>query len=386
MSSVAGFRFAAVHAGLKKDGALDLGLIAADAPCAAAAVLTRNRVKAAPVILTAERVRRGRAQAIVANAGCANAATGKAGLAAARAVTAGVGRALGIDESHVLPASTGVIGALLPAERILSALPALVGALGPDGADAFSRAILTTDSGPKVAGATTKIGRRLVSVLGISKGAGMICPDMATTLSFVVTDVAASPAALRSVLRRATGETFNAITVDGDMSTNDTIALMASGRAGNAPLERSSRDLGRFEGLLRDVLADLARQIVRDGEGATKLVEVTVTGAPSAIGARDVARKIACSPLVKTALFGEDPNWGRILGAAGATSVRFDPERVSVKVGGIPIVRRGVAIGAQAEERARAVMKGREYEIRVDLGAGAGTARLLTCDFSFDYV
>jgi glutamate N-acetyltransferase/amino-acid N-acetyltransferase len=383
---VPGFRLSGVAAGIKKkEGALDLGLVVADAPCAAAAVFTRNRVKAAPVLVAAERVRRGRSQALLVNAGCANACTGQPGLAATKATTAAAARALGIAPELVLPASTGVIGAVLPRDKVEAALPALIEALSPSGLADFSRAILTTDAGPKVAVATPRVSGGMVAVVGVAKGAGMICPDMATTLAFVLTDAAVAPAHLRQLLRQSADATFNAITVDGDTSTNDTIVVLASGRTGRK-VAPGSADARRFGAALTEVLAELARRIVADGEGATKVVEVVVRGAPSAPAARAVARRIAGSPLSKTAFFGEDPNWGRWLAAAGAAGVAFDPARAQISVGGIPIVRRGRGLGAAAEEKARAVMRGTEYRLQLDLGAGDAEARLLTCDLGLEYV
>jgi glutamate N-acetyltransferase/amino-acid N-acetyltransferase len=383
---VPGFRLAGVAAGIKKKAdALDLGLVAADAPCAAAAVFTRNRVKAAPVVVAAERVRRGRAQALLVNAGCANACTGRPGLGATRATTAAAARRLGIAPELVLPASTGAIGALLPEDRVAAALPALVAALSPEGLPDFSRAILTTDAGPKVVNGTVRVAGGPVAVVGVAKGAGMICPDMATTLAFVLTDAVIGAALLRKLLRDATDVTFNAITVDGDTSTNDTIAVLASGRTGRR-ISLGSADARRFGAALTEILGGLARKVVADGEGATKVVEIVVRGAPSALAARAVARRIAGSPLVKTAFFGQDPNWGRLLAAAGATRVAFDPDRVRIAVDGVPIVRRGLGLGAAAEERARAVMRGPEYKVELDLGAGRGEARVLTCDLGLEYV
>jgi len=383
---VPGFRLSGVAAGIKKKaGALDLGLVVADAPCAAAAVFTRNRVKAAPVLVAAERARRGRAQALLVNAGCANACTGRPGLRATRGTTAAAARRLGIAAELVLPASTGVIGALLPSDKVEAALPALVAALSPEGLDDFSRAILTTDAGPKVVQRTARVTGGAVTVVGVAKGAGMICPDMATTLAFVLTDAAISAALLKRLLVEATDATFNAITVDGDTSTNDTIAVLASGRTGRR-VTAGSADARRFGAALAEVLGGLARKIVADGEGATKLVEIVVRGAPSAAAARTVARRVAGSPLVKTAFFGEDPNWGRLLAAAGATRAAFDPSRVRIAVGGVPIVRRGLGLGAAAEDRARAVMKSKEYEVELNLGAGRGEARILTCDLGLEYI
>ncbi len=375
-----------MRAGIKKREGLDLGLIVADAPVPTAAVFTRNRVKAAPVLLAAERVRSGKAQALLVNSGCANACTGKEGLAAARASCAAVARALGIRAELVLPASTGVIGQLLPAGKVEAAVPALVTGLDAGGVDPFSRAILTTDRGPKVAQVRLRIGGRAVTVLGVAKGAGMIHPDMATTLGFVLTDARVGAPLLRRLLRGATDATFNALTVDGDTSTNDTLVAMASGRAGNAALAPAGRDAARLGGALEEVLGALGRMIVGDGEGAGHVVTFEVSGARTAADARQVARTIATSSLVKTALHGKDPNWGRILAAAGRSGVDFSPDRVDIRVGDVLIVRRGLAVGEEAERRAHEVMSGSDYTVHVKLGARGASARYLTCDLSAEYV
>lgn len=376
---VAGFRFAGVAAGLKKkEGALDLGAIVADHPVAAAALFTTNVVKAAPVVLAQKRVAAGRARAVLANAGCANACTGAAGLKAASNTTAGLARALNCPTGHVLPASTGVIGALLPAERVLGAVPALVEELRPDGVMDFAHAICTTDRWPKVAHET----RGGVTVLGVAKGAGMIHPDMATTLAFVVTDAGATATVLHRALRLAADDTFNAISVDGDTSTNDALVLLASGLAG-AP---RFTDAGALADRLRPILDALARSIVADGEGTEHTVTLVVEGARSAQAAQAVARTIATSPLVKTALHGKDPNWGRILAAAGRAGVAFDPSQCAIRVGDVPIVAHGMAVGPEAEAKARAVMKTPAYEVTVRLGKGAHAARYVMCDLGHTYI
>lgn len=379
---VPGFRFAGVAAGIKKDGRRDLALAVADEPVSTAAVYTRNRVQAAPVRVARERTRRGRAQAVLANSGCANACTGSAGLHATRSTTASLARTLGIDPKLVVPASTGVIGALLPADRIELAIPELVAALGPEGAPAFAEAIMTTDQWPKTASSTVRGGKKKdagsVTIVGVAKGAGMIHPDMATTLAFVFTDATLRPPSLHRALRTATDRTFNAITVDGDTSTNDTIVLMASGRVAVAE--------DRFLAALTEVLDTLGASIVADGEGAKHAVRIEVAGAPSPAGARAVARKIALSPLVKTTLHGQDPNWGRILAAAGNAGVAFDPENVDISVADIPIVERSTTLGPEAEQRAKEAMAAPRYTIRVHLHAGRASAHYLTSDLGTEYI
>ncbi len=374
---VRGFRFGAVAAGLKKSGATDLGAIVADGPVPTAAVFTANIVRAAPVVLAAERVSTGRSRAVLVNAGCANACTGAPGMAAARATTAAFAKSIGCAASMVLPASTGVIGALLPADTVVSAVPSLVASLGPHRAMDFARAICTTDRWPKVAHATLDG----ITAVGIAKGAGMIHPNMATTLGFVVCDAVAEGPVLRRALRRATDETFNRATVDGDTSTNDTLVAMASGASGGRAL--GTRALTQ---LFLPVLDALARSIVADGEGAKHVVTVTVSGMDSRAGARAIAASIATSPLVKTALHGQDANWGRILAAAGRAGVRFDPSRAAISVGGVPIVARGVTLGVEAETRARTAMAASAYEIVVHLGNGPHGDRYVTSDLGHAYI
>jgi glutamate N-acetyltransferase/amino-acid N-acetyltransferase len=380
--AVPGFRFAGVACGIKKTGAPDLALVAAsDGACSAAAVLTRNLVRAAPVEITRERLARsrGRVAAILVNSGNANACTGSEGHAAAVRACSAVADALGVDAQSILPASTGVIGAVLPAEKIEASADGLVRALHADGAADFARAIMTTDQWRKVASVTFTSGKRTVTVLGVAKGAGMIHPDMATTLGFVLTDASATPTELRAILRRASDATFNAISVDGDTSTNDTIVLAASGASG-------VRDAKKLERAVTDVLGALAESIVRDGEGARHVVRIGVSGLATAADATKIARTIATSPLVKTALHGRDANWGRILAAAGRSGARFDPARAKIAIGDVVIVERGVPIGKEAEARAAAIMQSARYAIDVELGRGRGRASYLTCDLGPDYV
>lgn len=390
-TTVAGFRFAAVAAGIKAPGRLDFALAATDAPVAAAALFTTNIVRAAPVLVAAERARRGQARAVLANSGCANACTGEAGLAAAREMTAAVARALGAEPDHVLPASTGVIGALLPAARLVELAPALVGELGADRADRFAEAILTTDRGPKVAHARGEIGGRPFTVMGIAKGAGMIHPTVApltphaTMLAFLFTDAVADARALEGALARVAEATFNQASVDGDTSTNDAVMALASGRAETKP-GHGAEIAPQLEEAMGLVSERLARSMVADGEGAEHLVEITVRGTATNADALVVARTIATSPLVKTALYGQDPNWGRILGAAGRAGVAFDPNRARIAIGDVVIVDRGVGLGADPEAKARLVMAEPAYAIDLLLGEGPGRARYLACDLGIGYV
>jgi glutamate N-acetyltransferase/amino-acid N-acetyltransferase len=384
---VKGFRFAGVHSGVKAGGALDLGLVLADEPAAAAGVFTTNRVRAAPVVISERRLQSGLGQAIMVNSGNANACTGKQGRLAALALTRRAAASLRVPAALVLPASTGVIGVQLPRETIEAAIPALVADLSEAGATRFARAIMTTDHGPKVAQAEVKIGRTTCRVLGIAKGAGMIHPNMATTLAFVVTDAPLRQATLSRLLRQSTELTFNRATVDGDTSTNDSIYALASGAATNRVIDEKSVAGRRFAGALTEVLESLAKKIVSDGEGAEHLVRIEVRGARTNGDAVQLARTIAGSQLVKTALHGCDPNWGRILAAAGRSGVRFNPDHVSVRIGDLAIFDDGTPVmTAKTEVKVAAIMKRPEYVIAVTVGAGRGVGHYWTCDLGHEYV
>jgi glutamate N-acetyltransferase/amino-acid N-acetyltransferase len=381
---VRGFRFAGVSAGLKHEiGAKDLGLIVADAPTTAAAVFSANRVKAAPVYVTMDRIRRGRLQAVVANSGCANSFTGKPGLKLARDSCALVAKEIGCAPELIAPSSTGVIGHLFDLQKFGAGVREAVGQLREDRLEDFARAIMTTDKHPKIASTSIRMGGANVTIAGVAKGSGMISPKMATMLAYLVTDAAVSAAQLRVALKAALPHSFNAITVDGDMSTNDSVILMASGAAGNrAP---SRKHLDAFNRGIADVSAHLARELVRDGEGATKLVTVEVRGAKSPSDAERCARQIANSPLVKTAFFGCDPNVGRILMAAGSSGAMVESDRLLLSIGGVKVAARG-ALLTDALPGAAEKMREREFIVSLDLKLGAATATILTCDLSYDYV
>ncbi|MDH3655436.1 MAG: bifunctional glutamate N-acetyltransferase/amino-acid acetyltransferase ArgJ [Myxococcales bacterium] len=384
---VKGFRFAGVHGGVKAGDALDLGLIFADEPAVASGVFTRNRVRAAPVTLSERRLKSGLCQAVLVNSGNANACTGKQGQQAALALTRTVARSLRVPSSLVVPASTGVIGVQLPREKIETAIPDLVEDLSEAGASRFARSILTTDRGPKVAQAEFKCGRTTCRVLGIAKGAGMIHPNMATTLAFVTTDVPVRRATLSKLLPQATELSFNRATVDGDTSTNDSIYALASGAATHRAIEEKSAAGRRFLGALAEVLESLAKKIVADGEGAEHLVRIEVRGARTDADAVQIARTIAGSQLVKTALHGCDPNWGRIVAAAGRSGARFNPDHVSVKIGQVSIFQQGTpTMTPKTEARAAAGMKRKEYQISVVVGPGRGLGHYWTCDLGHEYV
>jgi glutamate N-acetyltransferase / amino-acid N-acetyltransferase len=381
---VAGFRFAGVAAGLRSEhGRKDLGIMVADAPVTAAGAFTTSRVKAAPVMVAQEHLRSGHLQAVAANSGSANCFTGRAGIRLARDSCAALASAVGCKIELVAPCSTGVIGRPYDFERYRAGIADAAAALKPEGLIDFASAIMTTDTHPKLAATTARLGRTRITIAGCAKGAGMIEPRMATMLAFIVTDAAARPPQLRTILKNVLPRSFNAITVDGDMSTNDTLLLMASGAAANPAL--SGRDLQRLEQAIGDVAAALGRELVRDGEGASKLVTVEVRGARSEGDASKIARSIANSPLVKTAFFGCDPNFGRIAMAAGKAGVEFDPERLDVSLAGIKIASRG-ALNIEALAGAGARMKESEFALTLDLKMGKARARVITCDLSYDYV
>ena len=384
---VKGFRFAGVHGGVKTGDALDFGLVLADEPAVASGVFTRNRVRAAPVVISERRLKSGLCQAILVNSGNANACTGKQGRQAALALTRAAAASLGVPATLVVPASTGVIGVPLPVENLQAAIPALVADLSEAGATRFARAIMTTDRGPKVAQAEIKVGRTTCRLLGIAKGAGMIHPNMATTLAFVATDAPLRRATLSKLLGQSTEVTFNRATVDGDTSTNDSIYALASGAATNRVIDEKSAAGRRFVGALTEVLESLAKKIVADGEGAQHLVRIEVRGARTDGDAVQIARTIAGSQLVKTALHGCDPNWGRILAAAGRSGARFNPDHVSMKIGDVSIFERGTAVmTAKIEAKATATMSRPEYVISLVVGTGRGLGHYWTCDLGHEYV
>jgi glutamate N-acetyltransferase/amino-acid N-acetyltransferase len=349
-----------------------------------AGVFTRNRVQAAPVLLDRERIKTETCQAIIVNSGNANCCTGPQGMQDAIAMAGCVAGELNIEADQVLVASTGVIGEPLDVRKIKAAVPALVGSCRPDGIDDLAEAMMTTDTVPKVIWAEGRIDGKGFRIAGVAKGAGMIRPDMATMLCFVMSDVQAEAAAMQEMLHLAADRSFNRITIDGDMSTNDTILFMANGTSEASVKSALHREV--FQDALDDVLERLARLCVKDGEGATKLVEVLVRGAASDGLARAVADTVAHSNLVKTALFGEDANWGRILAATGRAGVPLEPEKVDIYFDGVQMVKEGTGCGKAVEARAAEVLKQPEFVITVDLNMGSGRASVLTCDFSLDYV
>ena len=381
---VAGFRFAGVRCGLKTRG-LDVALIVAEPPAVAAGVFTTCRAPAAPVQLARHRLVGGRLSAVLVHAGNANACTGREGLRTASAATALVGRLLGVPEDEVAPCATGRIGVQVPRARLLRGVRAAAAALRPDGFPAAAQAITTTDAFPKTAVRRLRLGGRRVTVAAFGKGAGMIAPRMATLLVFVVTDASVSRGAARRSLTAAVAGTLNAISVDGDTSTNDTVLLLASGAAGNPRVAAGSGAHTRLTRAVTEVLEEIARLVVLDGEGTTRLVEILVRGARSATDARRVARAIGESMLCKTAFHGGDPNWGRFVMAAGNAGVPIDQERVDVTIGGVAVARRGRPLPG-ALGRARRRMRAREFEVALDLHLGRGEGRILAADLSVAYV
>jgi glutamate N-acetyltransferase / amino-acid N-acetyltransferase len=379
-----GFQAAGVSCGLKKNGRKDLGLIYSKVSANVAGVFTQNRIQAAPVQLDRQRITRGVCRALIVNSGNANCCNGEQGMRAAMHMASYTAAGIGVAEEEVLVSSTGVIGETLPVEKIQSAMPALVGALHGEGIHDFAEAIMTTDTVPKVISRRGELDGKVFTVSGVAKGSGMIRPDMATMLCYVMTDIQASPELLKEMLKTGVDLSLNRITVDGDTSTNDTALLMANGLSGAEVSNDAQRSI--FQPVLNDVLISLAKWLIKDGEGATKLVEIVVTGAESDQGARKIADTVAHSNLFKTALFGEDANWGRILAAAGRAGVAVDPERVDVRFGPVLMVQDGMGCGKTAEAEATKILKQSEFDITIDLKLGKGHASVLTCDFSIDYV
>jgi glutamate N-acetyltransferase/amino-acid N-acetyltransferase len=383
---VPGFRFAGVACGVKESGKRDVALIVSERPATVAGAFTTNRVKAAPVVIGQERVKRGRVQAILVNSGNANAYTGREGESSARQLTRLAAAELGVAEQLVVPSSTGRIGVQLPRARLRRGVHAAVRALGPDRFFDALEGMMTTDAFPKFACEHVRLDGRVVTVAGLAKGAGMIAPHMATLLVYVLTDARASRAALRRILGTALPQSFNAIVVDGDMSTNDTILLLANGAAGNRTITPAARGFGAFADAVTGIMRQLARMVVKDGEGATKVIDIAVRGARSPRDAARVADAIARSPLCKTAFYGGDPYAGRIVCAAGYSGARFDPSKLDVYLDRVQIVRRGREVVRAVERRASRVVAAPEFSLTLDLHAGSGSALRMASDLSVDYV
>jgi glutamate N-acetyltransferase/amino-acid N-acetyltransferase len=384
---IKGFSFSAVKAGVRYPDRLDLGLIYAESPCTAAGVFTTNKVKAAPLIIAQQRLHSGQAQAILVNSGCANACTGAAGMQNSLKSSSLLSTKLGIEDQLVLLSSTGVIGEQLNLKAFTEHMHALVDGLSADGLEKVARAIMTTDTVHKISQRSLSIGGKKLKIMGMAKGAGMIMPNMATMLAFILTDAEIARPALEKSLISANERTFNRITIDGDTSTNDMVLILANGTAANRSIdEPGSEEQLIFEDALEDLLKDLALQIVRDGEGATKMVTIKVRGAVCEKDAEQLARTVATSSLVKTAFFGEDANWGRILAAMGRSGVEFDPDQVDLFFAEVMLVQRGIGLGRDAEQAATEVLKESDFTVTIDLNSGKAEAEIYTCDFSIDYV
>lgn len=388
VASAKGFRAAGVPAEIKYAGRNDVALVVADSTCNAAAAFTTNRVAAAPVVYDREVMKRGRARAILANSGCANACTGAAGLRDAKVSALATAGELGIDPGEVLVASTGVIGRRLPMERLLAGMKRAAASLGRTRAHSLAaeKAVMTTDTRPKEACAMTTIGGRKITVGGMAKGSGMIEPNMATMLGFITTDAAVSATMLKRALTLAIARSFNRLVVDGDESTNDSVFLLASGAAGNREIAKAGKDFDAFLEALVAVCVSLARQMAKDGEGATKFVTVNVKGARNEKDAERAARAIAKSPLAKTSWFGRDPNWGRVLAAAGYSGAEVSDAKAEVYYDEVWAFRRGEVADAKQLKLLEKVLKKDEFSVTVDLGLGKASSTIYTCDLSLKYV
>jgi glutamate N-acetyltransferase/amino-acid N-acetyltransferase len=384
--SVPGFKAWGIHSGIKKNEKKDLAIIYSDREAAVAGVFTKNRVKAACVLLNTAKVKSGKGRAIIANSGCANACTGKRGFADARATAEIAAGELGVRPDAVYVASTGVIGEFLPMPKIATGIATAVGLLSTSGWEQTAEAIMTTDIYPKRSIVQEEIGGKTVTVAGIAKGSGMIHPNLATMLCFIMTDAVVSAPMLKKALLASTERSFNNITVDGDTSTNDMILCMANGAAGNKRPAAGSKDLKKFQACLDAVALSLAKQVVRDGEGATKFVEFEVRGAKNPVEAKRAAMTVAKSSLVKTALFGEDANWGRIMAVLGNAGVEMDETRTDIYIGKAKLVEKGLGQGKAADREAALALKQREIQIIIDLHKGKASATVWTCDMSYEYV
>lgn len=381
---VPGFKFSGIKSGIKESGGKDLALIYSETAAVIAGVFTTNRIKAAPVKLSIKNITSNKGQAVIINSGNANACTGKQGDKDAKEVNTELARKLGLSSKMVYVSSTGIIGRPLPVKKIINALPELIDDLSPSSMYNAASAIMTTDTFPKLISKRIRICGKTGTIAGIAKGAGMICPDMATMLCFLFTDIAVNAKTLDSALRKAVNMSLNRLTVDNETSTNDTAMLMSNGSLGNTPLTKRSPYYRKFEHALSDVTYELARMIAEDGEGATKTIEVVVKGARSESDAEKAASAIANSMLVKTAVYGKDPNWGRVISAAGASGAKLVESKIDIFFNNIKLVSKGVGTGR--EKAAAALLGGKEITITVDLGAGKQSAKVLTCDLTEKYI
>lgn len=391
VTSPRGFLASGVKAGIKKSGKKDLGILYSEAPCVAAAAFTTNAFKASPVKISQLHLKNKIHQAVIVNSGNANCANGKSGDRNARIMTEYAANALGLNKTEVLVASTGIIGHTLPIEKIRDAIPQLVAGISSEGGLDFSQAILTTDTRRKERTVKLELGKAIVTIAGTCKGVGMIYPQMktqihATALAFVTTDAAISKKMLERALSEAIEDSFNMVSVDGDMSTNDSCFILANALAGNKRIVSEGKDYNKFAKGLKFLLKELAKMIVSDGEGATKFIEIRVNGASSKSDAIKVARKISTSNLLKCCVFGEDPNWGRVVAAAGSSGARLDPDRVDVYLGGIKVLANGSVIKGYDKDKAKKLFEEKNIKIELDLKSGVYEATAWTCDLSKQYV
>lgn len=381
-----GFVATGIHSGIKQDDQLDLALVTSEIPGPIAGVFTKNTIPAAPVILDRQHLKKGVGQAIIINSGNANAFTGPEGLGNARETVHLIARQLAIPKHHVFVGSTGVIGVPLPMTALRKGIPTLVSRLGKTGHRDAAQAMMTTDTRPKAIAVQQPIGGEMVTIGGMAKGSGMIHPDMATMLAYLTTDAVIDQKTLQHTLRTVADQTFNCISVDGETSTNDTVLCLANGMAGNRNIRPSSSAHEQFQKLLHEACHDLAMKICLDGEGATKLIEIHVTQASSHKAARQFADTLATSPLVKTALFGADPNWGRIIAALGRAGYPLRPDRIVIAFNHLTIVKDGKGLGPRIERQIQKIMQRPSFTISVSLGMGIGTATKWTTDLTYDYV
>jgi glutamate N-acetyltransferase/amino-acid N-acetyltransferase len=382
-----GFFVNGINSGIVDTKKRDMALIYSEVPCVAAGLFTKNRVKAAPVIISKRHLRNGWAQAILANSGCANACTGKRGMEDAEIMAYQLASQLGIRKEDVLLASTGIIGRFLPMNRVKKGIRRIVGTMrNPSNPQFFAEAIMTTDTIPKIISKRFLIQNRKRAVIcGLAKGAGMIHPDLATLLCFIITDVDIDRALLQSSLMASAERSFNSLTIDGETSTNDSVLILANSGAGNRTIRDTNRDFLRFQNNLACLMLELAELIARDGEGATKLIRIIVKNAKTPVSAKKMARHIASSPLVKTALYGSDPNWGRLMAAIGSSGIRIDPKRIDIYFGKLQVAKNGEP-ACYSEREAKRILEKTEVEIVIDLKQGSCGAKVYTCDLTPDYV
>ena len=381
---IPGFLSCGISSGIKKNGKKDLALILSEVPAKAAALFTTNVVKAVPVLIGMERIKSGLCQAVLINSGNANVSTGKKGLRDAIIATKLLAQRIRIDESLVIPSSTGVIGVYLPIEKIKNAIPELVSKLSKDGLSDASEAIMTTDKFPKYSSAQIDIDGKTGTICAIGKGAGMIAPHMATMLCFILTDIEIERKSLAKALKNAVDISFNRIIVDGDMSTNDTVLMLSNGFLGNKPIKEKDKNYKKLEKILVQITSEIAEMIVRDGEGATKVVKIIVKGTSTTKDAEKIARTLGSSLLVKTAFYGEDANWGRVIAAAGRAGVKFNPEKVDLYFGNHKVVKNGVEI--MDEKEVNHVLKQPNFSISLDLKSGKSSYFVVASDITMDYL